>query len=224
MLAYAASRPIPVDRRPHPNALLTIIALHVGVAAVVMSAKMDIPGIIKGQRTEIFWVTPPKPPQPFPQPRARPTPQPDPNRTVDRVDPFVPTPPRPTDGIDTGPAPHLGDDLVLGSGAGVNVVIPPPVHDIVRLAPKLLTSGEELKPPYPAAKLLTEEEASLRLRLTIDASGRVVGVDPVGRADPVFFAAARRWLLSHWRYRPATEDGRGVASTEVITLHFQLDG
>jgi len=52
----------------------------------------------------------------------------------------------------------------------------------------------------------------------------VVAVDPVGRADPVFLAAARRHLIKNWRYRPASEDGRAIGSSLVITLRFQLDG
>jgi protein TonB len=81
-----------------------------------------------------------------------------------------------------------------------------------------------LKPPYPQSKLLTGEEAELTLRLGIDSSGRVVSVEPVGRADRVFLEAARRHLMGHWRYKPATEGGRAVATSTVITLRFQLDG
>ena len=51
-----------------------------------------------------------------------------------------------------------------------------------------------------------------------------MAVEPVGRADAVFLAAARRHLLAHWRFKPASDDGRAVASTTVITLRFQLDG
>jgi protein TonB len=72
--------------------------------------------------------------------------------------------------------------------------------------------------------LLSEEEATLKLRLSVDERGRVVAVDPVGRADAVFLAAARRHLVAHWRYKPATADGRAVVSSTVITLRFQLDG
>jgi protein TonB len=81
-----------------------------------------------------------------------------------------------------------------------------------------------LRPPYPASKLLTEEEAVLILRLSIDERGRVVAVDPVGSADPVFLGAARRYLVAHWRYKPASRDGSPVASSTIITLKFQLDG
>ena len=67
-------------------------------------------------------------------------------------------------------------------------------------------------------------EAVLRLRLSIDERGRVVSVDPVGAADGAFLAAARRHLLAQWRYKPAMEGGRAVATSIVITLRFQLEG
>jgi protein TonB len=82
----------------------------------------------------------------------------------------------------------------------------------------------ELKPPYPASKLASEEEATLKLRLTIDDRGHVVAVEPVGYSDREFLDAARRYIIAHWRYDPATEDGRPIATTTVITLRFQLDG
>ena len=86
-----------------------------------------------------------------------------------------------------------------------------------------LTSPADLKPPYPESKLLAGEEAALTLRLTIDEQGRVVAVEPIGRADPIFLAAARRHLLARWRYKPAMQDGRPVRATVVVTLRFELD-
>ena len=222
MLAYAASRPTPIERRPHPNTMLAIIALHVGVAAIVMSAKMDLPRRLLPQPpTTVLSFPKPQPQDPIPQAQPHQPQQPIQDQTITRVDQQVVT--HPTESVDQGPVTQPVNTGVLVEGTGT-VTIPQTIHDVVKLGPRLLTSGEELKPPYPASKLLTEEEAALQLRLTIDANGRVVGVDPVGRADPVVLSAARRWLLAHWRYRPATEDGRGVTSTEVITLRFQLDG
>ena len=52
----------------------------------------------------------------------------------------------------------------------------------------------------------------------------MIAVEPVGPADPVFLAAARRHLLARWRYKPASEDGHAIVSTMVIKLRFQLDG
>jgi protein TonB len=115
---------------------------------------------------------------------------------------------------------------IIDSSPGPSVDPPPRVDPApaVRAGPKLLTPPSELKPPYPQAKLLAEEEATLKLRLTIDERGRVIAVEPIGRADPAFLEAARRHLIAHWRYKPASEGGRALSSTEVITLRFQLDG
>lgn len=223
MLAYAASRPAPVERKPHPNMLLVIIGAHVAVAALVMSAKMDLPRRIINDPTHTFWI--PKPTDPTPPPPTHETTRPTRETTIDHPPVDVWTPP--TDTFDPGP-PITTDpgppQIALGGGGGNGRIELPPPHSIVKLGPTLLTSGADLKPPYPQSKLLAEEETTLRLKLTIDERGRVVAVEPVGRADRVFLDAARNYLIGHWRYRPASEDGRPVAATEVITLRFQLDG
>ena len=222
MLAYAASRPAPVDRRAYPNAMLAIIAGHVAVVALVMSAKMDIPQIIKDPRTTVFWVPKPKdPPPPDPAPRHDPTPQTQ-IQELDRIERLVPTPGPSTNPFDPGPISRVGSEQVAG---GTNLLPElPRAHVPVTLDAYLMTPASLLKPPYPESKIITGEEATLRLRLTIDDHGRVVAVDPVGRADAVFLAAARRHLIKNWRYRPASEDGRAIVSSLVITLRFQLDG
>lgn len=222
MLAYAASRPTPVERRPHPNTMLAIIAAHVAVAAVVMSAKMDLPDVVKHTPIDIFWV---KPPDTTPPPDLLPTQRTHQSQShqVDRVEPVVTTPPQGADPFDPGPITTVNPGPIAGAGTNIVTELPRP-HSLVRLGPTLRTSPAEMKPPYPPSKLLTEEEAVLRLKLTIDERGRVVSVDPVGRADRAFLDAARRHLLAHWRYSPATEDGKAVASSTVITLRFELDG
>jgi protein TonB len=92
----------------------------------------------------------------------------------------------------------------------------------VRVGPRFATPADAVRPPYPASKIESDDEAVLKLKLSIDPRGRVVAVEPVGRADPAFLAAARRHLIAHWRYKPATEDGRAIASSTVITLRFEL--
>jgi protein TonB len=220
MLAYLANRPVAGQRQSSPNALLVVISVHVALLAAVMSAKMDLPQrIFRQPPTVVFFPKPPPPPPPTGNPR------PQTQHTASRIESpptTVPLPPMnnpPATGgekVDIGPA--------LGGGTGVITEIPHPVLTPIHHDPRLVTPASELKPPYPVSKLLSEEEASLRLRLTIDEQGRVVAVDPIGRADPIFLAAARRHLIAHWRYQPATEDGRAVASSLVVTLSFQLDG
>jgi len=221
MLEYAAGRSTIGSRQSNPSAMLVIISAHVALLAIVMSAKMD--------RARIR----PEPPitvetikdrliEPKPLPQAHPQPRPT-QLTAPRPD--IPTPPTQLPLVSVpltlpNPGPAVG-----GSGVSIIPNIPQPIittpihHDA-----RLLTPPSDLKPPYPADKLLSEEEAVLTLRLTIDERGRVVDVQPVGRADRSFLEAARRHLMAYWRYAPATNDGRATSSSTVITLRFQLDG
>jgi protein TonB len=218
MLAYAASRPAVAARRSSPNILLIVIGAHVALLAALIAAKMDLPDRIRNDPIIVYPVPlPPSPPPPIPT-RAN-----LPRQTIELpVDPSTrPVPPVATD---TPPAelPVSGADIGQLSNP-VPIPRPVPTFSPARSAARLLTSPDQLKPPYPPAKLLAEEEAVLKLRLTIDAHGRVVAVEPVGNADPVFLDAARQHLLAHWRYQPATEDGQPIASTMLITLRFELD-
>jgi protein TonB len=218
MLAYAASRPAIAARRSSPNTLLIIIGAHVALLAALIAAKMDLPNRTWNEPIVVYPVPLPPPPPPPNTTRTSP-----PGHITDfPVDrPSRPVPPVITDNLPAEP-PNSGADIGQTSNP---VTIPQPTQAIspARSVARLLTSPDELKPPYPPSKLLAEEEAVLKLRLTIDAHGRVVAVAPVGNADPVFLDAARRYLLAHWRYQPATDDGRPIASTVLITLRFELD-
>jgi protein TonB len=181
---------------------------------------MELPPRFIPEPTIIDFIKQPQPPEP--QPVTQPT-QPH-QSTFTRPQQRVEIPSVPTQTVDSTPI--LPDP---GNFPGQSTVPQPQVDPIplpqpVRLEAKLLTPASELKPPYPESKLASGEEALLKLRLTIDERGRVVAVEPVGKADRVFFEAARRYLLAHWRYKPASEDGRAVMSSTVITLRFQLDG
>jgi protein TonB len=220
MLAYAANRPLVVDRRPYPNAMLAIIALHVAVAAGVMSAKMQIDRHPPQRPTVVDLVPLPKPPAPDPHVRKPTDPQPAP--TSYRPNPADPQP-RPENPT-FGPGPAADPGPVNPLPLPIPEPKPLPTQQLSSSGAQLLTPLSELKPPYPPSKLLNEEEAVLRLKLTIGANGRVVAVEPVGRTDPAFLDAARRHLIAHWRYKPAIEDGQPVASSAVITLRFELDG
>ena len=222
MLAYAASRPRFAERKPSPNAMLAIIAAHVALAAVVMSARMELPPKTSFTRTVIDFI--PLPKEPPPKPIATKVPQPPrpvPMPTPPQLDAAHPTPPLDWDPNPTFPGPGASPDP--GSGPQIDLR-PSPQPMPAATAARLLTPPSELKPSYPPSKLLTEEEAVLKLRLTIDGNGRVIAVDPVGSADRVFLEAARRQIMTHWRYRPATKDGHAVATSTVITLEFRIDG
>ncbi|HZC38387.1 MAG TPA: energy transducer TonB [Sphingomicrobium sp.] len=218
MLAYAASRPVVVDRRPHPNAMLAIIAVHVALLAVAMSAKMEFVRHWPEPPIVIDQIPIPKPPPPNPMPHpARPQPGPTASHNP------TPLPPLPGPIFPTGPT-KFDPGPIDPFPQPIPEPRPLPTPHGVSGGALLLTPPSELKPPYPASKLDNGEEATLRLKLTIDANGRVIAVEPVGRTDPAFLDAARRHLIAHWRYKPAMDDGHAVASSEVITLRFELNG
>src|SRR4051812_23670442 len=145
MLAYAASRPVVVDRRPHPNMMLMIIGAHVAVAALVMSAKMDLPKrIFHDPPTIVFIPRPVPPPPPTPSPPHPTRPQPGPTISHDPT----PVPPLPDPRFPTNPTADPGP--VPGPGP-----IPLPQPNLsprpngISSGAQLLTPTSELKPPYP---------------------------------------------------------------------------
>jgi protein TonB len=219
MPVYADMSGFAVHRR-HPNALLLIVGGHAVLIAAVMTAKLAVPPRI---------VNPPIIVRPIPIP-PDPPPIPDPPATKDTHQPPRSTPYQPPrtfpvpslDGptIDTTPIPQPDLRPIPGSDLGPSTTaIPQPV----RVGPRFATPERLIKPPYPADKQRLEEEATLRLKLSIDNRGRVTAVEPEGRVDRSFFEAARKHLIAYWRYKPATEDGRAVATTTVITLTFRLE-
>lgn len=220
MLAYAANRPVAAARGSAPNAMLAIIALHVAAVAALMSAKMDLPDKIRNSPIIIDLIKAPRLPPDRPIENRQPQPR---NSTISRPSPDVPLPPTGSEIVDSTPSLPSFDELVGPSLDPTPRADPLPMPAPVQRAARLLTPAPDLRPPYPQSKLMSGEEAVLRLALTIDARGRVIAVEPVGRADRTFLEAARRHLLARWRYRPATADGRAVGSSITVTLRFQLE-
>jgi protein TonB len=220
MLAYAANAPRPAGRSGSPRTLALILIGHAALIAAVMSAKMGVIHVDGVTPTEVFNIPidPPTPPEPKP-PEAQPNQPSFIERPVTLIDVPQVTQTLP---IDRGPPIVPWTPPVIGDGPPL-----PPANPVkatpVRVAAIFSTPENAIRPPYPTSKIRLQEEATLRLRLSIDARGRVTSVEPVGAADPEFLAAARRHIIRSWRYKPATEDGAGVASTIVITLRFQLE-
>lgn len=213
MPTYAPVAPY-ADRSRHPRALVLIVAAHAAVIAAVMMAKGYVPVYVPPPPTVIDWIPEQKPPPenpPPPQPQQR-------DSAIDRTTSIVQIPQSQLPQVQLPQIPIVDAGPVIDSGPA-QVAAPAPV----RAGPRFITAEADVKPPYPDSKLRSGEEAVLQLRLSIDDGGRVVAVEPVGRADPVFLSVARRHILAHWRYRPATEDGRAVASSTVIRLRFELN-
>jgi protein TonB len=193
-----------------------IVAGHAALIAAVMAAKMDLPQKILRPPLVVELIPAPKPPPPEPQQRTEPAAQPIPSRP--RVEVPIPLPTQTA--IETTPK---VTPIPLPSLPSVEPSGPQVLPEPVRTGPRFATPASELRPPYPESKRRLEEEAVLKLRLSIDERGRITAVDPVGRADPAFLQSARRHIIAHWRYKPAMVGDRAVASSTVITLRFELD-
>lgn len=220
MLAYATGRQQIARRGDSPSTLLFIIGAHVTALAVVMSMKMDLPARIWDENPEIVMVPikPPPPPEPSAaKPRTAPS-------QIDQPQIVVPTKPQDSQPVDNRSTDKIEFTELVGPKLPELPPISQKIIEPVRTGPRLATPTDLLRPPYPQSKLESQQEASLRLKLTIDERGRVVAVEPVGPADPAFLNAARKHLIARWKYQPATVDGRPLASTTVITLRFELEG
>jgi len=221
MLAYAANAPRFGERGRSPSALLLIVAAHAVALGVLMTTKMDI-RVLRDPPIKVIDIFAPPPLESIdtpPPPKQQPTPQP----PISQVDTPEVTIPVPNNGpVFTNP-PIEQPPIGAIAGSGTDYVPPPPIYPPVRVAARFNTPEWALKPPYPAEKRQAEEEATLRLKLSIDATGRVIAVEPLGKVDPVFLSAARKHLIAKWRYRPATEDGKAVHSSTVVTLRFELE-
>ena len=213
MLAYA---PRPQRRRLNPPAFALIVGIHVLAIAAIMSARMDVAPTPRQPPTKVELIKlPPEPEKARPQPNAPQTP----SSAWTAPTPVIEPLPQPGPTIALLPPPDPGP--LVGNGMDP-LPIPKPLP-AVRTGPRFVTADADIRPPYPESKRMLEEEATLRLRLGIDERGRVIAVDPVGKADPAFLAAARRHILRVWRYKPAMDGDRAIASTTVITLKFELD-
>ena len=217
MLAYA---PRPDRKQLRPATLGLIVLGHAGLLGLVMTAKSGIMATDPFKPTVITFVPEPdlpKPPPPQPQPNPQPT-----TSQVDTVDPIIPQIPTAGPVFEQLPEQLPPSGPVVGTGTEQTATVIPFDPPIVRKGPRFATVGDAIRPPYPIAKREAGDEASLRLRLTIDERGRVIAVDAVGRADPTFLEAARRHILRVWRYQPAMEGSKAVSSTATITLKFEL--
>ena len=220
MLAYAANSRRIAGRSNSPKALVLIVAGHAALIAAVMAAKMDVVTFLPVDPTDLIDI-PISPPPPPTEPSAKPTaaePATQPS-FIDRTDSIVDMDTPLSSGFALG---TTIEDIGAVIGTDISFIDPPKAAPL-RVAARFITPANALKPPYPNDKLRLEEEATLKLQLTIDARGRVTAVDPVGSADPSFLEAARRHIIRSWRYKPATEDGVAVGSTTVITLSFRLE-
>lgn len=208
------------QRRASPGGFAIVVAMHAAAIGAVV--------LIKGPQfirepfgiTTTYNVPPEVVPDEVPPPRTETKAA----TVIETVPPVIRTTEQESATvIDTRPYPL---PLPPGNGTGETItprVDPPPVPDPVRREAQVdQRYVAAFQPPYPTSEQRAEREGSVRIRVTIGADGRVRAVERVSATSDAFWAVAERQALRHWRFRPATLDGRPVESTKVMTLYFRL--
>jgi protein TonB len=216
-----------LEQKPKsPGGLVLVIALHAAVLTAVMLVKNEYVRV----KYDPIVVTPIKeqlepPPIPEPEPDRKAPPQ---DSIVRYVPPEVPAPPREdvmlgeqTDlplNFDPGPVGKAEEP----APEPLPVPQPLPLPEPVRVEARLDTRSE-LQPPYPASEQRAQNEGTVTIRILIGADGRVKQVEKVKATSDAFYRATEQQALRHWRYRPATLDGKPVESRATVTVRFRID-
>jgi protein TonB len=198
--------------------LVFIAALHAGVVYVLLTAlgQLPMPRVPKPFDGYVIPIDTPELPNPVPpQPKFAPPPignpivpsieiqlEPGPRAITEPVaPPQIPSEQEPAHGVQPEPLPS-----------------PPIVFTPARpIAPTHTT------PDYPPVSRRLAEQGTLRLRLSITADGTVSDAQlESSSGHKRLDDAAVEWVKAHWRYEPAREGVKAVASTTVAVVTFKL--
>jgi protein TonB len=210
-------------RRISSGTLAAAIAVHLGVAAVIIALPPELVPVDRITRLIIKNI----PAMPDPQPVVEKQKPEMAVQTHDRApthekQPLAVTSILPSDG------PQIGSDVIgfdpptlppVTSGLPVD----PPAAPVMIGASIDPRFSDGFQPIYPAAMLRLGKEGSCTVRVTIDPRGRVSNVVPVRGDDPAFCAATEKQAFAKWRFRPATRDGVPIAGEKELSVRFRLD-
>jgi len=205
------------QKRSSPSSLALVIALHAGLIAAVVMIKS--PQFIHLVDTPLIVDAIEVPPEPVEVPPPQPNTE-RPRSQIDRVEQVVQT------NANTGVrVDNSGENVIhYADNAGTgDIVLPPPPPPPFRRAAELDPRyAGELQPPYPASEQRAEREGFVRVRVTIGPDGRVTGIERLSATSDAFWRVTEQHARRHWRFRPATLDGRPVEDSKVMTLNFRL--
>jgi protein TonB len=101
------------------------------------------------------------------------------------------------------------------------VVVPQPA--VSAPTPASAIARTHTIPPYPEVARRLNQHGTVELSLAIDPAGRVSDATVVGSSGTTTLdEAAVSWVKRHWLYKPATQGGHAVSSTEKANVVFDL--
>lgn len=207
------------QKRNSPTSLGLVILLHAALIAAVILVRSPAFERLTHPPTVVTLI-----PEPTDPPRDPPRPeQPQqPQERLDQPPPLNPTPPT-GPAVDNRPPPNQLAGETAGSGIVDIPRLPPeppalPVRRAARIDP-----SSQLQPPYPPSELRAERDGRVQVRVTIGPDGRVTDVALISATSDAFWLVTRQQALRHWRFRPATVDGRPVQETRTMSLLFRIE-
>jgi protein TonB len=207
------------QRRASPSGFAMVVAMHAAAIGAVLLIKNPQVIPVTYMPTNVSWIAEDRPP-PEVVPELPDTPVPPRQQTaLDRTEQVVST----SSENSSQSSQTAEGPIWLPPGNTSTPPANPPVPDPVRREAQIdQRYAAAFQPPYPTSEQRAQREGSVRIRVTIGIDGRVRAVERVSATSDIFWAVAERQALRHWRFRPATLDGRPVESTKVMTLHFRL--
>jgi len=196
------------QRSPQRKAasVVAVGALHVALVTALLAGLA--PPLIKALPTAIDVFFPQEPTKPV----ETPTPP-----TVAMNDPLIDTVPMPPKWTTADPR-----QITVARTDNPPPTSPGPVAKILPTSAVSL-GVTHTTPPYPPLSRRLGEQGKVALRILIAADGHIADVEiaassGVERLDQ----AARDWVRAHWLYRPATREGKAVASQTEAVVVFDL--
>lgn len=208
------------QKRNSPTSLGLVILLHAALISAVVLIKS--PAFTHAvNRTVIDFIPNAEDPPVDPPP---PPPHTQPQHPLENIDHVVPQ----TDMNIPGPTVDTSHDnvVIASNDTGTGTVdipqLPPDSPAIpVRRAAQIDPSSR-LQPPYPPSEYRLQRDGRVQVQVTIGPDGRVTDVARISATSDAFWLVTREQALRHWRFRPATVDGRPVQETRTMSLVFRI--
>jgi protein TonB len=212
--------------KKHPTGLIIVIAMHVLLAyALVSGLAKKVVDVVKVTETKVVDAPPPPPPPPpkdLPPPPKNLPPPPVyvPPPPVD----VPPPPPAQTVTATTVPPPAIPERRVEATAPPA-----PPAPPAVTARPARIDANDpNCRPEYPAAAQRAGTTGTTRIRLTVDANGKVTASEIVGpsgstRENRMMDNAAKSAFSSCHFIPGIDENGRPVGTTTIAEYVWKLE-
>jgi protein TonB len=125
--------------------------------------------------------------------------------------------------------PEFSTEQAAKGDSGITATLPQgndtgstgPRENIVHAAVGIVST--HTVPPYPPIARRIGAEGKVTLRLTVSTGGRVTQADVESSSGhDELDQTAQQWIMAHWAYKPAQENGVPVVSHVLATVTFNL--